>query len=77
MDQGVGEEEVIKAGSHPSYHCMPHPGHTESISHFWKVDSVSTPGACSVGRKDESLMLNSKQPSSYLASQWQEKNSLV
>ena len=69
MDQGVGEEEVIKAGSHAGYHCTPHPGHPESTSYFWKADSVSAPGACSVGRKDESLILNSKQPSSYLASQ--------
>ena len=56
MEHRVDEEEVIR----PDYHYMQHPGHTESISHFRKRDSVSTPGACSVRRKDKSLMFNSK-----------------
>lgn len=75
MDQGVDEEEVIRAGSHPGHHCTQHPGHTKSISYFRKADSVSPAGACSVGREDESLVLNSKQPSGYLASQWQGRKS--
>ena len=76
MDQGVDEEEVVRVGSHPGYHCMQHPGHTESFSYFRKADSVSTAGACSVGKKDESLISTASSPQATRLASGGEENQL-